>query len=132
MKELTSENVDTIFKDCLFKSEEVVDGKPIIEPIMGEGILNNFGFHPERLESHRIEVAEMLSQLPDNFKKTKGGGMSFLNACMTKDDRQWGEHRNMEQLFSLGYALKLVTYPLSREFWDTLPGGVPYITVDVE
>ena len=130
MKELTSENVSEIFNDCLFKDTEIVDSKPIVEPAKGEGVINTFGFFPERLEAHKTEVEEMLSQLPDGFKKSKGGGQSFLSACFTKDNIQWGEHMNMEQLFALGQALKLVSYPLPKNMWNALPGGVPYITIN--
>jgi len=129
---LTSENVSNIFEKCLFKDKELVEGKPAVTPAVGKGILNDFGFHPDRIASHKKDISDMLNQLPDSFKKSKGGGMSFLNACMTKDDVQWGEHTNMEQLFALGSALKLVTYPMPREMWSMLPGGMPYVTVNEE
>lgn len=127
---LTSTNVSEIFEKCLFKAEELVDGKPVVPPTVGQGILRDFGFHPDRITSHKADVSDMLSQLPDSFMKSKGGGMSFLNACMTKEDVQWGEHMSMEQLFALGNALKLVVYPLPRDMWNVLPGGVPYITIE--
>jgi hypothetical protein len=128
--DLTAENVRTVFDDCLFKDEEVVNGKPVIEPIKAEGIMATFGFHPARLESHKQEVKEMLSQLPDPFMKSKGGGWTFLNACMTKNGTQWGEHNTMEQLFVLGIALKICSFALPRKMWDILPGGMPYIVVE--
>jgi hypothetical protein len=129
MKELTRENVEEIFEKCLFKEDEVVDGKPIINPLIGHGIIQDVDFHPDRLHSYETKIKEMLSQLPESFMKSKGGGMSFLNACETKDGHQWGEHRNMEQLFVLGNACGIVTYPMPKNMWNILPGGMPYITV---
>ena len=131
MSKLNAGRIDEIFKDCLFRSDEVVDGKPSIEPLKGEGIISNFGFHPIRTEGYRGQLKEILSDLPDTFKESVGGGMSFLNACMDKDGHQWGEHRNMEQLFALGKSLGLVSYPMPREMWSVLPGGMPYVTVKV-
>lgn len=72
----------------------------------------------------------MLSELPKEFKKESGGGMSFLNACNTSKGEQWtGEHAKMEQLFALGIASGMVECLLPRELWSSLPGGVPYYVV---
>lgn len=122
---IDSERVNEIFLDSLFK-----DGEDTTNRREVEGILNKFGFHPERLESHRTEIEEMLMQLPDEFKQSIGGGWSFLQACMDRDGNQWtGLHRRMDQLFSLGIALGKVKNQLPRELWEALPGGMPYFVV---
>jgi hypothetical protein len=72
----------------------------------------------------------LLNELPSSFKKDIGGGWSFLQACETKDGVQWGEHRNMEQLFVLGMALGKVRYCLPRDLWQVLPGGMPYLVIE--
>jgi len=38
----------------------------------------------------------------------------------------------MEQLVCLGIAIGRVGYNLPKENWDILPGGVPYIVIDME
>ncbi len=122
---LTSENVDTVFRDSLFKNDENTDNY-----VKGVGIKSDIGFHPDRLESHRDDVKTMLACLPDAFMRTAGGGMSFLNACNDRDGVQWtGMHQHMEQLFQLGDALGLSKYPMPKEAWHVLPGGMPYILV---
>lgn len=121
---LTANNVETVIKDCLFLDEEDKSN-----PVISEGIMNAFGFHPERLESHREDIRSMLSALPDEFHADKGGGMSFLNACMTRDGEHWGEHPSMDKLFVLGQALGLAKLALPRAMWNVLPGGMPYWTV---
>lgn len=131
--ELTRENVHNTIRDCLYTEEEIkaTNGKAPEGTIMVEGIMNRFGMHPERLESHREDVKSMLSQLPDEFMRSKGDGWSFLNAAVRKDGTQWGEQPDMEILFCLGMGLNLVKYTLPREMWDTLPGGMPYYTVEL-
>ena len=124
MTTLTAKNVETIFMDCLFRDDEDTSKAVIVE-----GILNQFGFHPDRLESHKQAIAEMLAELPDEFQSDKGGGWSFLNACMTKAGEQWGEHQNMEQLFTLGIATKKANWLMPRKMWKALPGGMPYVVV---
>jgi len=125
--------VDAIFRDCLFKDEEIIDGKPIVEPVCVRGIINHYGFHPERLKNHHDEIVSELSTLPDTFKKSTessgGGGWSFLNACMDTNGNQWGEHINIEQLVCLGMGIDKVEWCLSREYWSVFPCGMPYFVI---
>jgi len=122
---LKANKVESIFMDCLFKEGE--NHEHIVE---AKGPITHVGFHPDRLTSHKQEIEEMLQDLPDDFHSSKGGGMSFLNACMDKYGNQWGEHQTMEQLFLLGMAIKKVECLMPREFWPTLPGGMPYYVIN--
>jgi hypothetical protein len=122
---ISAQRVRDIFMDCLFK-----DGEPTDDHIKAEGVMTNVGFHPQRLESHKQEIMELMDELPDEFKADGGGGMSFLNACMDRRGKQWtGEHRTMEQLFQLGVASGKARCLLPREMWAVLPGGMPYYVV---
>ncbi len=121
---LTSENVNKIFMNCLFNSGENTDNA-----IMVDGIINNFGFHPDRIKQHKDDIYSMLKELPEKFHKGAGGGWSFVGACMDKNGSQWGEHQNMEQLFTLGIACGKAKYSLPKNLWELLPGGMPYCTV---
>jgi len=130
----TAEAVRTVFFDSMFRDDELgEDGKTLPEHhVPAYGILVDTAFHPERLESHREEVAGWLQHLPDDFHEHSGGGASFLNACYLKGETQqapWGEHRNMEQLFMLGTALGLAECLMPRSLWSILPGGMPYYMV---
>ena len=125
--DLTSENVENVFKKCLFGENEDTKKATIVE-----GIMRNFGFNPEAIEKHSDDIGEMLAFLPDSFKKDGGGGMSFLNACETKDGVQWtGLHSKMEALFVLGMAVGRVRSLMHREMWSAMPGGMPYYVVEV-
>jgi hypothetical protein len=125
MLELTSDNVEKIFVDCLF--DEVPEDTSIA--VIAEGVVINVGFNPTKLEEHINEIKELLVQLPVPFYTLTGGGWSFLQACLTKDGHHWGEHRNIDQLLCLGLATKLIEYCMSRDHWKNLPGGMPYFTV---
>lgn len=121
---IDANRINEIFYDCLYKDDEVVDGKPIVPPTLGAGIrMNEVGFFPERLEKHREEIEKAVGNLPDMFKE----GHSFLNLCIDKEQRQWGEHMNCEQLMALGTAIGKMTLLTPREFWPMLPGGMPYL-----
>ncbi len=123
---LTSENVERIFIDCLFQEKEAQDN-----PIIVEGIVSNYGFHPGRINKYKSEIYNLLKQLPKEFQKNGGGGMSFLNACNDKNGNQWtGLHNIMEQLFCLGIGIGKVKYCLSRQLWNCFPGNMPYVVID--
>ena len=122
---LDPHRVNKIFYDCLYRNDEDTSGA-----VMVEGIVANYGFHPERLESHREEMIALLEQLPDGFRESGGGGSSFLNACIDRDGNQWtGLHQIMEQLMVLGVALGLASYMLPKDMWKALPGGMPYFSI---
>lgn len=120
---LTTEKVDAILKDVFLMPDEIKDGKPIIKYVAVEAILCTFGFHSERLESHRAELELMVDELPSSFYK----GASFLNACNTRHGIQWGEHKIMDVFFALLIACDLAMYISCRHTWHLLPGGMPYI-----
>lgn len=127
---IDSERVTAIFKECLFKDEELVDGKPTIPYIVAEGIMYKTGLHIDRVTKNSEEISSMLDELPKEFHEETGGGSSFLNMCMTKDCQQWtGLHRVMDELIMLGIATNRVAYCLPREMWPSLPGAVPYIVI---
>lgn len=125
-----AERVEKVLLDCLFKDEEIQDGKPPADAVIAEGVISKYAFHPQRLAAHKDDIAELCNELPDDFQKSKGGGWSFLNLCQTKDGVQWGEHRNCEQLVALAVATGQGSYPMPREMWSILPGSMPYVQFD--
>jgi len=123
---LNPERVNEIFLDCLFRN-----GEDTSNHVKAEGITSTVGFHSGRLDSHKAEIEALLNELPDEFKKSGGGGWSFLNACNDKHGNQWtGFHQRMEQLFQLGIAIGKVESQLPREMWSALPGGMPYYVIN--
>lgn len=129
---LTADRVRATVIECLYRDDEVPDGTPPADAVIGKGIINDMCFHPGRLRENRETIREMLAELPESFDAHgPSKGMSFLAACETKNGVQWGEHRSMETLFALGAACGFVKYLLPREMWRALPGGMPYLAVDL-
>jgi hypothetical protein len=135
MLKLTSENVHRVMMDSLFHDGEVAAGEIPKEYVEALGVVQKVGFHPQRLELHRQDVIELLSQLPEQFNARSpshpegGAGWSFLNSVTDRDGNQWSGHKNAEALLMLGLGLKLVEYNMPRDMWSALPGGVPYFTI---
>lgn len=122
--------VEAVLKDCLYRDDEFTGNDPPPDAVRADGVVSNYAFNPQRLAAHKADIAAMCNELPDTFQKSKGGGWSFLNLCMTKGGDQWGEHRNCEQLVVLAIASGQGSYPLPREYWSALPGSVPYVQFD--
>lgn len=130
--ELTAKNVESTLLYCLYSEKELAEeGRPPKGAVLIEGIVRKFGLHPGRLEEKSKDIETLLRQLPEEFYATKGGGMSFLRACLRFDEQQWGEHRDMENLMVLGMAVKKVTCLMPKEMWPALPGGMPYYRIEV-
>jgi hypothetical protein len=126
---LTTEAVHDLYTDketgILFRPEE-----PTGDAVIVQGITRTFGFHPSRLNAAKPTIAHLLTELPDSFQENSGAGWSFLNGCLTKDEHQWGEQRDVEELFCAAIAAGLARWVMPREMWDVLPGGMPYFVIN--
>jgi hypothetical protein len=133
MTALNPENVTNTMKYCLFKEDEIHDGKAPSDAVIVDGIMRRYGLHPVRLGEKRDDIKSMLSYLPGQFKASSGGGWSFLNACEDRNGEMWtGSQTTVADLFALGMAIGAVEYLMPREMWCILPGGVPYLVVKDE
>lgn len=103
------------------------------ESVQVEGLVHNFAFDPKALTEHREAYLALCEDLlSDHFKKSGGGGWSFLNLPMGKDGEQWGEQRDAEIFLCMGIAHGVAEYCAPKAMWSLLPGGVPYVAFDVK
>lgn len=123
-----AERVQTITLECLYKSEELDDGKPPPDAVLSQGVVKGFGFHPGRLQAKKAEVLQLIKEIvADSFLKRGGQGYSFLELCVDRNGQQWAEHPTMEELFCLAQGLGLAGFCVPRDMWHMFPGGMPYI-----
>ena len=124
--ELTSENVERVFRECL-SDEKEGDNVRLVEAVHANV---KMAMRLDKLKFYQEEIQGMLMQLPRKFRETDGGGWSFLNLCTREDGTQWtGSHATMEQLVCLGIGAGKMKYLLPRSMWNILPGGMPYLAV---
>lgn len=120
MLELNAENVTAMVQGCLGQQGDEM-----------KCVVHCYIFDPTKVAEAKPRIAELLSQLDDTFMATKGGGMSFLHLCYDRNGTLWtGLHLTMEGLVALGMAAGLVSFPMTRDYWPALPGGMPYVTID--
>lgn len=123
---LDSEKVNVIYEKCCLKADENTKN-----PVEVDGISSIVEFDPDRLENHKREIEDMLDELSDDFKRSGGGGASFLIACYDKHDRQWTSlHLDMDRLFQLGMATGKAKYCFPRVMWKSLTGEMPYFIIE--
>jgi len=80
--------------------------------------------------AHRLEVWDMISQLPKLFMSAPGWG--FSEACFDCHGEQWTkEDRTIEYLFILGIALGYAQYATPREQWNYNPLRMPCLIVTI-
>lgn len=121
---LSGVRIREIMTDCMIGEDNQESA------VLIEGIAHTFGFAPDKIERYRREISDLLSDLPDSFQESVGGGMSFLNACEDRRGNQWtGMHMDMESLVCLGIATGKVAFLMPRDMWEILPGGMPYFVV---
>lgn len=125
---ISAKEIRDIATECFFKKEEMENGKPVVDPVIVEGIVRNYGFHPDRLKAKALRLKEIIQELNPSFYE----GWSFLNLPFDKDGAQWGEQPDAEMLYCLCAGNDLAKYCFSRDMWDALPGGVPYIIFNKE
>lgn len=113
--------ISELVEFCSFNPDQDVT----IGIIPVEGVVKDFIFDPDKLESRKAEILEQIDGLPAEFSE----GWSFLQACMNKEGIQWGGHKEMEELMVLGIAIGKIEICLPRALWMALPGGMPYFQV---
>ena len=121
---ISAKRVQEIATACMFQESEVKTGRTVMTPRIGQGIVHNFGFHPERLEAHREEVADLIREIASAF--TDGGGWSFLNMNLDRHGHHWGDRQDAEVLLALADALGMADIS-TRAIWPSLTGGMPYV-----
>jgi hypothetical protein len=122
---LTSEAVEKLFDECVVPADTAGD------QIKAVGLVNAYWFDRKKIEQNKPKIRELLAELPDNFRADKGGGWTFLNACIDRNGEQWtGLHQTMEKLFCLGIAAGITKW-LMLDMAASMPGGVPYVSVSV-
>lgn len=129
MMKLTSENVDKVFCDCIYgecddRQEALLKGKLV------KGVMLNVAFNPEKIEKHRDDIKDMLSQLPLAFRQEDGGGWSFIKMCVDAEGNQWTSvHKQMDAIVCLGLATEDLRFCLPREMWKVFQDGMPYVQI---
>lgn len=125
--------INAVVYSCLYQQGELdTPGVTPDDAILVKGIVKDFAFHPQRVASYKDVIAGFCNEVGEGFQKSKGGGQTFLNLCMTRVGSQWGEHADCEALVVLAIATGQGGYCLPRDMWNVFPGGMPYIWFDTE
>lgn len=123
---LSADRVTEIFQLCFVSNQKTEDTIEVLDGVSAPCYFSIIG-----INYYKDEIDAMLMQLPDEFMASKGGGYSFMYAAHNNKGEHWADlHASMAALFNLGLATSKVKLLLPREYWDILPGGMPYYAVN--
>ena len=130
MEKLNARKIRELTESCFFDEADIPPGgQPSKEYwAMGEGVVKNFVFDKRKIEEHREEIKEYLSQLPDEFFEETGS--CFIQMPFDKGGNQWGEQIHAEMLMALGRAAGYIWYT-PRMMWP-FSFGVPMVIINFE
>jgi hypothetical protein len=118
--ELSAENVQTVFTDCLARTEEA-------PTLRVHSVYNEFYLSIIRLKNHTTDIRAFLGCLSTRFYADRGGGHSFTAMGHRRDGEHWGGRPDVERLVTLGLGVGLVEFCLDRGQWHLFPAGAPFV-----
>lgn len=121
--ELTSEHVQAIFDDCLYRDEDEGEVQVV------DSITYQFEFDRERLETHESSLRLMLSQMSALFFEDRGGGHTHQSLVRRRDGFEWGESLDVDKLIGLSLGLDLVAFNFPREAWPGIGETAPFVKI---
>lgn len=121
-EKVSADDVRELYRSCLLNDDEVKDDMPVVDFILGEGVMSVSVFNSDRIDASRDKIRSLFDRIiPDGCDN-----ISFLNLCVDKNDNLWtGEHSTVDLLVQLGVATGDISYLVPRKEWKSLPGGMP-------
>lgn len=136
-----AKHVTEVLLDCLFTKDEWDPNTPLrlenLPPgtVKVPGLMTDFFFHHERLESHRAEIVAFIKMIDPTFGPVYqggGGGWTILCLPFTADKKRWGSLREAEFLYLLAAGIGHAQYLLPRRRWGDFLEGMPYVIIGQE
>lgn len=130
------ERVHALLKKCLINDEALAnaaDANPALvadKVVIADAVVHKLALSTAAIAENREEIRSLLNEMDRDFHADGGGGMSMMRMPMDKNGAQWGEQRDAAFLTALGIAAGMARYTMPRDFWPSLPGGMPYVTID--
>ena len=124
VERVNANDVRELYRSCLLTDDEVKDDMPVVDFILGEGVMSISVFNSDRIENAKEKISLLFDKIiPDGCDN-----ISFLNLCVDKNDNLWtGEHSTVDLLVQLGVASGEISYLVPRKEWKDLPGEMPII-----
>jgi hypothetical protein len=124
---LSAARVRSVYERC-FRPE----GHQPQHNVTVTGWLVRHTFSIRMLQKSREEIIRMLLSLPEGFRADIGRGGSVGLMVQRGNQTFWtGDMTDIEKLLGLGLASGLLNFCADRENWHKLPGGLPYVRIEI-
>lgn len=88
-------------------------------------------FDKARLHARRGDIRRILEEVVQpEFRAEAGGGWTFSRFHIKRDGKVWAGPEETLFMLYLAMGLTYAKYVYPREMWETLPLGLPYITIN--
>lgn len=120
---LSAERISSIYSDCLLRESDFDEDGLTCNFYEGNGVCGKAVFSIPRLNEHREELDDCISQIHDIDKAP-----SFTEFYYDADGNKWTEETVVvDMLVQMGMASSMLFYTLPEQLWEYLPDGVPFI-----
>ena len=124
---LTAQRVREVYEKC-FRPEQ----SPPLTHVAVDAWMFRHTFSIRMLQRAREDIIRMLLSLPAGFRVDEREGGSVANMISRNDNSVWStDLTDVEKLIALGMGVGLVTFCAPREKWHKLPGGLPYVRIEI-
>lgn len=124
---LSANRVRVIYAGC-FRRE----GWNPMKSVVVEGALLRHTLSLKMLQHWREDIIKLLLCLPAGFRVDEGAGGSVMMLNQRANRTIWTtDLTDTEKLIALGLGVGLLSFCATRANWSKLPGGVPYVRVEI-
>lgn len=123
---LTAVRVRHIYADCYREERHTVKVAKVTAWLCAHTLSDS------RLYKYREDVIRMLLSLKPEARVDEKGGMSVAVMTYRGDNTQWTDDMSdIDKLIALGMAMGLLSFCAPRDKWPALPGGLPYVRIEI-
>ncbi len=120
---ISADRVTKLFSECKLKESDFDEDGLTCNFYIGEGVQGKSVFSIPRLNEHREELDQYISQLRDIDHAP-----SFKEFFYDADGNKWTEETVVvDMLVQLGMASNMLFFTMPEQLWPYLPEGIPFI-----
>lgn len=108
------------------------EGSRPTKNITVSGVTLRHTFSTRMIQRYREDTIRMLLSLHAGFRVDEGQGGSMAMMNLRGNGTPWtNDISDVEKLVALGLASGLLSFCAPRANWSKLPGGIPYVRVEI-
>ena len=122
-RKISADRVNQLFSECKLRESDFDEDGLTCNFYIGEGVQGKSVFSIPRLNEHREELDQYISQV-----RGIDHAPSFKEFFYDVDGNKWTEETVVvDMLVQLGMASNMLFFTMPKQLWPYLPEGIPFI-----